>query len=181
MADVTDIASSPRARFGAAMDELEIAYNLKIATLRRDVYWKYLKRVPIDDLVGAVALIVESYTSFPKIPQWRKMAERFRKLAVQPTHTGDGVPINRQLPAPPPGQIVFCHACRDTGWAETTVVKHEMTYSAVRACECRINKTNPLVVAKWNLNAKKQKAHFQDEGAEETHEHRRAEKADLFD
>jgi hypothetical protein len=174
-----NIATSPRMRFSAAMDELELAYNLKIATLRREVYWKYLKKVPIDHLVDAVPLIVEHYTSFPKIPQWRKMAERVRVRNEAPYQTADGVPL-KALPSPEGGGV-FCALCNDTGWqrCQQWIEQDQRMYDAVKPC-CR-DGSNPRVKAAMKLGGKAKRPHFQDEGQAETREARAESEPTIFD
>lgn len=185
MADVHDIASSPRMRFSAAFDELEVAYDRKVTVSRREVYWKYLKKVPIDDLVAAVSLCVDHYTAFPKIPQWRKMAElvrRRRDESVGPTRTGDGVPL-KELPAPASGPF-FCNKCSDKGWEPIQQWVEEMGahYPAVRKC-CR-DGSNPRVTALFNLRigaAPKPGPYFEDENEKEAASRREEREPSMFE
>lgn len=185
MSSVTDIASSPRMRFSAAFDELEIAYDRKVTVSRREVYWKYLKKIPIEDLVGAVSLCVDSYTTFPKIPQWRKMAERCRRMRderVNQAHkTGDGVPL-RELPRPDHGGV-FCEKCRDTGWQYIAqwVEEQQREYPAVKKC-CR-DGSNPRVKALFNLRggAASSRPYFEDEGEKEAASRREEREPSMFE
>lgn len=179
MVEPMNLATSPRMRFSAAMDELEVAFNVKIATLRREVYWKYLKKVPIDHLSGAVELLVESYTTFPKIPQWRKMADRVRMRREAPHQTGDGIPL-KELPRPESGGV-FCLLCEDTGWQRVRqwILKDQREYDAVKPC-CREGK-NPAVTFRFKLGGKVKRPHFHDEGQAESREARAEAEPTLYD
>jgi hypothetical protein len=183
MADVTDIASSPRMRFSAAFDELEVAYDRKVTVSRREVYWKYLKKVPIDDLVAAVSMCVDSYTTFPKIPQWRKAADRCRRMREERENkawkTGDGVPL-KELPRPDHGGY-FCGKCRDTGWEAKRqwIEESQREYDVVAKC-CR-DGSNPRVSALMNLGARASRPYFQDEGEKEAASRREEREPGMFE
>jgi hypothetical protein len=184
MPEPVDIATSPRMRFSAAFDELELAYDRKLALGRREVYWKYLRRVPIDDLCAAVALCITSYTTFPKVPQWAKLAERVRKSrAAGIQKTGDGIPIRGELPRPDHGGY-FCELCRDTGWFEVKqwIKENAREYTAVRKC-CREG-NNPRVAVLFDLKpagAPASAPYFQDEGEKEAASRREEREPTMFE